>query len=69
MSVYIWLNYGIWDSLVVAQDTNTAKWSEIYILYNSVYCIHFRPLNVQLNYWNCLPFNFHVHRVPSALKP
>jgi len=32
--VYIWLNYRIWDSLVVAQDTNTAKWSEIYILYN-----------------------------------
>ena len=32
--MYIWLNYRIWDSLVVAQDTNTAKWSEIYILYN-----------------------------------
>ena len=25
MSVYIWINYGIWDSFVVGQDTNTAK--------------------------------------------
>ena len=68
MSVCIQLNYGIWDRFV-AQDTNTAKWSEIYILYNSVCCIHFKLLQIQLNYWNCLPFNFNVHRPPSALKP
>ena len=41
----------------------------IYILYNSVCCIHFKPLQIQLNYWNCPPFNFNVHRPPSALKP
>jgi hypothetical protein len=69
MSVHIWLNYGTWDSLVVAQDTNIAKWLEIYILYNSVCCIHFRPLKMQLHYWNYLNFNFNVHRPPSALKP
>jgi len=32
MSMHIWLNYETWDSLVVAQDTNMAKWLEIYIL-------------------------------------
>jgi hypothetical protein len=69
MSVHIWLNYGTWDSLVVAQDTNIAKWLEIYILYNSVCCIHFRPLKIQLHYRNYLNFNFNVHRPPSALKP
>ena len=35
MSMHIWLNYETWDSLVVAQDTNMAKWLEIYVLYNS----------------------------------
>ena len=51
ISSTVWLNW-IWDSFVVAQNTNTAKWSEIYILYNSVCCIHFKPLQIQLNYWN-----------------
>ena len=42
---------------------------KIYIPYNSVCCIHFKLLQIQLNYWNCLNFNFNVHRPPSALEP
>ena len=49
MSVYIWINYGIWDSFVVGQDTNTAKWSYIYIYY-TILCVESISNHSRYNY-------------------
>ena len=57
------------ETALLLARTQILQNDHIYILYNSVCWIHFRPLKIQLNYWNCLSLNFSMHLPPSAPTP